>query len=180
MVPLADGFEEIEAATVVDVLRRAGLVVVTVGLDDGTVTGSHGIRVIPDMSLDHVDAGEAAAVVLPGGMPGAAALRDDERVRGLVRAVHDQGGIAAAICAGPIVLEAAGLLEGRRGTAYPDYTDELSCTVVDDHAVVVDGRLVTSRGPGTALAFALCLVGLMAGKAKETELAEALLVEGVR
>jgi len=159
LVPLAAGFEEIEAVTIVDVFRRADLLVTTASLCDTAVEGAHGIVVTADETLDAALAGPAFdAVVLPGGMPGAAHLRDDERVLGALRDVVERGGVAAAICAAPIALEAAGLLQGRRATAYPSFRDQLVSADTVDARVVEDGPIVTSAGPGTALEFALALV----------------------
>ena len=166
LVPLAEGFEEIEAVTIVDVLRRAGVGVTTAALGKAReVKGAHGVVVTADATLKDAIAKRYDAVVLPGGMPGASNLRDDVRVREALCAVVEQGGTAAAICAAPIALEAAGLLKGRRATAYPGFREELksaSARVAD--RVVVDGPIVTSAGPGTALEFALTLTERLAGR----------------
>ncbi len=161
LVPLAEGFEEIEATTIIDVLRRGGVDVTTAGLTDSCVRGAHNICICADTTLDAaLEAGTAYdAVVLPGGMPGASNLRDDERVKQALRDVVAAGGTAAAICAAPIALEAAGLLGGRNATAYPSFRDQLtSAAAVTDGPVVSDGPIVTSCGPGTALEFGLALV----------------------
>jgi 4-methyl-5(b-hydroxyethyl)-thiazole monophosphate biosynthesis len=176
VVPLAEGFEEIEAATIIDVLRRAELPVTVAGLGSGAVTGAHGIAFETDCSIDAIEPGSVRMVVLPGGLPGAHNLRDDERVIGLVRAVHDAGRHVAAICAAPIVLARAGVLEGRPATSYPGFESELAgAEVVEDRVVRAD-RVITSRGPGTALEFALGLVDELAGRAKAQELAAGMLV----
>lgn len=161
LVPLAPGFEEIEAVTIVDVLRRAGVRVVTASLGDLQVEGSHGIAVRADGSLDAVLSTNERfdAVVLPGGMPGAARLRDDPRVRTLLASAAARGAVTAAICAAPIALEAAGLLAGKRVTAYPSFRDQLVSAAERCEAdVVEDGAVVTGSGPGAALAFSLALV----------------------
>ena len=164
-VLLADGFEEIEAVVVIDVLRRAGVDVTVVGvLRSGLVTGSHSIAVAVDNALDDVVARRFDAVVLPGGLPGATALRDSERVRAFVVGQRDRGALVAAICAGPIALGRFGLLQGRDATCYPGFEAELTGARVHvDRAVVVDGSVVTSRGVGTAPSFALALVELLVG-----------------
>lgn len=164
-VLLIDGFEETEAITVIDVLRRADAQVSVLGVDARKVTGSHGISVNVDAALDDVVAIGAVfdLVVLPGGMPGAARLRDSDKVRRFVVGQHADGAIAAAICAAPIALAAFGILEGKRATCYPGFEAQLSGAVVGGSDVVVDGRVVTSRGVGTALAFALALVERIAG-----------------
>jgi 4-methyl-5(b-hydroxyethyl)-thiazole monophosphate biosynthesis len=175
-VLLAEGFEELEAVTVVDVLRRAGVDVTTLGTESTHPNGSHGISLAADGLLtDH--AGETwDLVVLPGGMPGSAHLRDDPRVQALVARQGDAGKWLAAICAGPIALESAGVLEGRRATSYPGFGEQLSTSDYCDDRVCVDGHIVTSRGPGTALEFALTLVSLVVGQGSADELAEAMLV----
>jgi 4-methyl-5(b-hydroxyethyl)-thiazole monophosphate biosynthesis len=177
LVPLAQGFEEIEAVTIVDVLRRAGVHVTLASLNGHPVTGAHGIDIATDATLDEVRGRRYDAVVLPGGMPGASNLRDDPRVIDAVREVVKHGGIAAAICAAPIVLEHAGLLKGRRATAYPGFREELGSAAarVTDR-VVVDGPIVTSSGPGTALEFALTLVEHLAGREAAAKLRTGMLV----
>lgn len=175
LVPLAEGFEEIEAVTIVDVLRRAGLEVVVAGLRPGPVRGSHGIRIDTDTSLDRVCAADFALVALPGGLPGATHLREDAGLRRLLQEMSATGKYIGAICAAPSVLAAAQLLDGRRATSYPGFLDP---TQVDyrEEPVVIDGKLVTSRGPGTAMAFALALVGLLVGQDKRTELEHSMLL----
>lgn len=157
-VLLADGFEEIEAVTVIDVLRRAGVEVMVLGVAGMSLKGSHDIRVEADGLLsDHVD-DEFDAVILPGGMPGAATLRDDALVDKMLRRQHERGGTLAAICAAPIALGKRGLLEGKKATCYPGFEGELVGAEHSEARVVVDGHTITSRGPGTALEFALALV----------------------
>jgi 4-methyl-5(b-hydroxyethyl)-thiazole monophosphate biosynthesis len=163
-VLLADGFEEIEAITVIDVLRRAGVECTTVGVGSATPTGSHAIAVRVDAEIGDVDDdARFDVVVLPGGLPGATHLRDDERVQALVRRQHARGGQLAAICAAPIALAKAGVLAGRRVTSYPGFQTQLGAVEYVDDAVVADGSIVTSRGPGTALRFALALVERLVG-----------------
>ncbi len=168
LVPLAAGFEEIEAVTIIDVLRRASIDVVTAALGEREVAGSHAIRVTADALLDDVKSADYDAVVLPGGMPGSRTLRDDERVLGVLRTFARENKLVAAICAAPIALEAAGVLSGKRATSYPG--NELPSARYAEDRVVVDGALITSRGPGTALEFALALVERLKG----TEAAEKL------
>ena len=156
LVLLAEGFEEIEAVTIVDVLRRAQVLVHVAALKGAPVRGSHGIEIVPDGSLAEIDASGFDAVVLPGGMPGSKNLRDDARVLAVVREFDAAGKLVAAICAAPIALEAAGVLRGRRATSYPG--NELPSAAYSEERVVEDGNLVTSRAPGSALEFALRLV----------------------
>lgn len=178
LVPLAEGFEEIEAVVIIDVLRRAGVEVRVAGLARGPVTGSHGIQVATDCTLDEVDAAGLAMIVLPGGMPGAANLEKDQRVLALVRALESTGRTVAAICAAPRVLAAAGVLRGRSATAYPSVRAQLAgAEVVDRPRVVRSGPIVTSQGVGTALEFALELVDELAGSSVARELRAKLLVD---
>lgn len=165
LVPLAQGFEELEAVTIVDILRRAGIEVTVASLEGGAVTGSHGIRVHADAALEDVAGREFDAIALPGGMPGADHLKRDPRVAAIVRRLHGSGRPVAAICAAPMVLAAAGVLDGRRATSYPGFLKDVAGTTVVDEAVVTDRGVITSRGPGTALDFALALVAELAGPA---------------
>ena len=174
LVPLAEGFEEIEAVTIVDVLRRASIEVVTAALAASPVRGSHGIAVNADAGLDDVLGQDFDAIVLPGGMPGSRTLRDDERVLGVVRDMSARNKLVAAVCAAPIVLEAAGVLSGKRATSYPG--NELPSALYVEERVVVDGELVTSRGPGTALEFALVLVEKLAGPDVSKRLSSGMIV----
>ncbi len=171
LVPLANGCEELEAVTVVDLLRRAGIEVVTAGLQAGPVTASRGVVLVPDRSLDQVMDEDFDMIVLPGGLPGADHLDADPRIHALLHRMADQERYTAAICAAPKVLLSAGLLEGRSATAYPGVIDALmtekSRLLAD--AVVTDGKVVTSRGPGTAMDFALTLIERLLGADKREE-----------
>jgi 4-methyl-5(b-hydroxyethyl)-thiazole monophosphate biosynthesis len=173
-VPLAEGFEEIEAVTVIDVLRRAEVEVITASLHGAEVRGSHGILLRADASLETLAADTLDGIVLPGGMPGAQHLKEDARVLDLIATLARQGKLVAAICAAPIVLEAAGVLEGRRATSYPGF-DLPSATYLSAR-VVEDGHIVTSRGPGTALEFALALVRRLTHPERALELRQRMLV----
>ncbi|MBK7874986.1 MAG: DJ-1/PfpI family protein [Planctomycetes bacterium] len=175
LVPLAAGFEEIEAITIVDVLRRAGLSVVVAGLVPGPVAGSHGIVVVPDTHLGAVDLERVGMLVLPGGMPGTRNLMADERVVALARRLHAAGRRTAAICAAPLVLHAAGVTDGLRITSHPSVRGELARAAVDGAARVVhSGTVTTSQGVGTALEFALALVADVRGPERAAELARAM------
>jgi 4-methyl-5(b-hydroxyethyl)-thiazole monophosphate biosynthesis len=176
LVPLAPGFEELEAVTVVDLLRRAGVEVVTAGLADGPVRASRGVVVVPDTTLDRVADDDFDMIALPGGLPGADHLNADPRIHRILRRTAAAGGYAAAICAAPKVLAGAGLLDGRQATGYPGVLDRLTLpsTELLQSAVVTDGRIVTSRGPGTAMDFALELIERLLGKTKRDEVEAAL------
>jgi 4-methyl-5(b-hydroxyethyl)-thiazole monophosphate biosynthesis len=181
LVPLAQGCEEIEAVTIIDLLRRAGIDVVVAGLREGPVTASRGTVLVPDTTLDHVLGENFDMVVLPGGMPGAEHLDQDPRIHRLVQRQAEDGKYTAAICAAPKVLANAGLLDGKRATSYPGFIDamDLPATQVLERTVVVDGKLVTSRGPGTAMDFALELIAQLEGEAKRSEVEGPLLRPGV-
>jgi 4-methyl-5(b-hydroxyethyl)-thiazole monophosphate biosynthesis len=179
LVPLAQGCEELEAVTVIDLLRRAGLEVVTAGLEAGPVRASRGVVLVPDRTLDEVAHQDFDMIVLPGGLPGADHLNDDPRLRQMLQRAAAAGRYTAAICAAPKVLASAGLLDSRQATGYPGVLDRLNLprTEVLQRAVVTDGHVVTSRGPGTAMDFALELIERLLGRPKRDEV-EAALVRG--
>lgn len=178
LVPLAEGFEEIEAVTIVDTLRRAGLAVTTAGLRSGNVQGAHGIAVAADTTIDKVDAADFDVIVLPGGMPGTTNLAEDERVLKLVRSMHAQKKYVTAICAAPTVLAKAGVISKVPVTCYPGFEGKLGdAQFQSGPRVVKSGRIVTSRGPGTALEFALALVEEFCGAAKARELAQGMIAQ---
>ena len=166
-----DGFEEVEALTAVDILRRAGVKADICSMTgEKVLRGSHGVRIFADVLFDEL--GPAASlcerydgIVLPGGLPNAFTLRDDGRVTETVGAFNDRGNILAAICAAPCVLERAGVLDGKRCTSYPDVLSSQSKIVLTD-SVVSDGNVITSRGVGTAIDFALEIVSKLCGKEK--------------
>lgn len=176
LVPLAQGCEELEAVTVIDLLRRAGIDVTTAGLEEGPVRASRGVVLVPDTTLEQALAREYDMVVLPGGLPGADHLAADARIIALVQGMAQRGGFTAAICAAPRVLARAGLLDNRSATSFPGAIDTGSIPGIDyrEQAVVIDGRLVTSRGPGTAMDFALALVELLVGKETRDKVETAL------
>jgi len=177
LVPLAEGFEEIEAVTIVDVLRRAGLEVTQAGLAPGSVRGAHGIEIVPDADLGELDLASFTILVCPGGQPGTRNLLADARVLALARRLHGEGRLVAAICAAPLVLQQAGILRGLEVTAHPSVRGELAGARVDAQARVVrSGQVLTSQGAGTALEFALELVAGLLGEAKADELARAMIV----
>ena len=171
LVPLAQGCEELEAVTVVDLLRRAGIEVVTAGLDAQPVTASRGMTLLPDMTLEMALQQSFDMVVLPGGLPGADHLGDDPRVIRLLQDMAASDAYTAAICAAPRVLARAGLLDGKRATSYPGALDTEAVPGIEylETAVVTDGRVITSRGPGTAMDFALVLIETLVGKTKRDE-----------
>ncbi len=182
VVPLAEGFEEIEALTVVDILRRAEIDMVTAAVDANPVTSSHGIRVEADTTVEAiVDDPEIAMVVLPGG-PGTANLGESEPLRRLTTRLKEQDREVAAICAAPSVLAEYGMLEGKRATSFPAVREKLIESGVDyrEEPVVRDGKLTTSRGPGTAMDFALELVEILNGPETRQEVESRLVRPEVR
>lgn len=174
LVPLANGCEELEAVTIIDILRRGGVDVVTAGLEAGSVKASRGVQLVPDTTLDAALADDYDMVVLPGGMPGAANLKADARILELLKRMAAADKYTGAICAAPMVLAEAGVLAGRRATSYPGFLDGIADVAIVDAPVVQDGRLLTSRGPGTAMDFALTLVEVLAGREKREQVEAAL------
>ncbi|MDR2498235.1 MAG: DJ-1/PfpI family protein [Tannerellaceae bacterium] len=167
---LADGFEEIEAIGITDVLRRADIDVILVSTEDEedvTALGAHDIAVEYDMAFDNfdvADADEADALILPGGMPGSANLNEHEPLKELLVEHYNKGKLVAAICAAPIVLGGLGLLEGRRATCYPSFEPQLKGAILTDAPVVTDGNVITGKSPGSVFAFALAVVEYLVGK----------------
>jgi len=165
LVPLAPGCEELEAVTIIDLLRRGGIEVISAGLKPGIIKASRGTQLLPDITLDEALVEDYDMVVLPGGMPGAQHLREDARIIALIQKMAAAGRYTAAICAAPTVLAAAGVLSGKTATGYPGFLEKMHLTDVtlSTDAVVRDGKVITSRGPGTAMDFALDLVEILVG-----------------
>ncbi len=177
MVFLANGFEEVEALTVVDYLRRVDITVDTVSITQNReVKGSHDIPVIADKTIDQIDSTDSyEGVVIPGGMPGATNLRDNPRVIEIVKDMDKNNKLAAAICAGPIVLKQAGVIEGRKITSYPGFENQLSGGIYQEQGVVRDGNIITARGPALAVDFALAIIEYFLEKEKADELKKRIL-----
>lgn len=166
-VHLAEGFEEIEALTAADVLRRAGAEVKLVSVSDKLeVTGAHGIKVAADITFDEARYELCEMIVLPGGMPGTTNLMKHEGLMQEIRRADERGRWVCAICAAPMVLAAAGLLEGRNATIYPGMEEYLTGANPTEGKVVRDGNIITSQAPGTAMKFAITLVEALFGKDK--------------
>jgi 4-methyl-5(b-hydroxyethyl)-thiazole monophosphate biosynthesis len=165
VILLATGFEEIEAITVVDVLRRAGIEIIGAGIDSMSITGSHGIAVSADKRLSDVKH-DFDAVIIPGGMPGALHLHNSSEVNNFIKDMNAKGALIAGICAAPsVVMAPIGLLDNKAATCYPgDQIDFAKNTKYKDKAVVVDGNIITSQGPGTAMEFAFAIVEKLIGK----------------
>jgi 4-methyl-5(b-hydroxyethyl)-thiazole monophosphate biosynthesis len=165
LVPVADGTEEIEAVCIIDVLRRAGADVTVASVDGPTITASRGVRLVADRLINDCVDEAYDAVVLPGGMPGAARLRDSAPLGEILSRQVGAGKLFGAICAAPaVVLQEKGWLQGRRATAHPGFFDKLDPESAVPGRVVVDGNCITGRGPGTAIEFALELVALLFDK----------------
>ncbi len=166
LIPLAQGCEELEAITIIDLLRRAGIEVISAGLDAENITASRGVKLIPDTNLESALKDDYDMIVLPGGLPGADHLDNDERIKSVIKKMSNDDKYIAAICAAPKVLANAGVLDGKTATSYPGFLDGpgLSDTTLSDEAVVRDGKVITSIGPGTAMDFALELIEVLSGK----------------
>jgi 4-methyl-5(b-hydroxyethyl)-thiazole monophosphate biosynthesis len=185
LVPIADGTEEIEAVCIIDVLRRAGVEVVVAGVGAAgaptatlTFIASRGVRLSADLALEEAVGVVYDAIVLPGGLPGAEHLRDSALLATMLADQDRSGRLVAAICAAPVVvLQAQGLVRGRGATCFPGLRDRLEPGSFRDSDIVRDGNLLTSRGPGTAIAFALAIVEHLCGRAKRDTVAAQLLVD---
>jgi 4-methyl-5(b-hydroxyethyl)-thiazole monophosphate biosynthesis len=181
LVPLAQGCEELEAITIIDLLRRADIQVTSASLDSGEivspVTASRGVVLIPDITLDQAMQQSFDMIVLPGGLPGADHLDNDARIHALLQSMNADNKYAAAICAAPKVLARAKLLDGKSATSYPGVIDKMNLerTQISTDSVVIDGNIITSRGPGTAMDFALSLIKILSGKDKRDDVAAGLL-----
>lgn len=174
---LADGFEEVEALATLDVMRRAGMDVLTVSINSGyQVTGAHGVSVHADLVI-HDEMGDPLWVILPGGMPGAQNLADDFRVRHLIERQLNRNGMIAAICAAPaVVLGAMGLLNGRKVTCYPGFETYCSGASMQPEGVVVDDNIITAKGPAFAIPFGLAIVEKSIDSLAARQVAEGMLV----
>ena len=176
---LAEGFEEIETCTIIDILRRCSVKVVIAGLTPSPIEGGHGISIITDTDIDRISHTDFDAVICPGGAPGFQNLRSDERVLELIRKAFKEGKLIAAICGAPAVLSDAGVLDGRECTIYPGMEGELTKGggKPKRDSVVIDGNIVTSRAPATAFQFALVVGEKLAGKERRDEVAKSTLAD---
>ena len=175
---LAEGFEEVEALTPVDCLRRAGKKVCTVGVGSRTVEGTHKIPVTADITLDEVVLdNNLEMVILPGGMPGTRNLGQSDAVKNAVQYAYDNGKWVAAICAAPTVLGQMGLLQGKKATCYPGCEGDMQGARLSRDTVCVDGKIVTAKGVGAAMEFGLKLVECLLSKDVRKALAEKMIVK---
>lgn len=179
LVPIADGTEEIEAVCIIDTLRRAGLeVTVASVMESLQIKAARGVNIVADKLIGECLSEKYDAIALPGGIPGAEHLRDSQELLQLLQAQKAADKVYSAICASPaVVLEHHGLLEGKKATAYPGYSDSLSNQEAVENRVVLDGKCVTSRGPGTAIEFALKLIEVLLDKEQAANVAAPMLVQ---
>jgi len=178
---LAPGFEEIEAITVIDVLRRAEIEVVTVSIpdeddDEFWVEGAHGISVFSDIDFEYADFAEGDILILPGGQPGTKNLNAHKGLKKLITEYYNQNKCIAAICAAPLILGEMGLLKGKRATCYPGYEAQLTGAEIVNESVVVAGNIITGNGVGAALQFALAIVETFKGAGLARDLAKKMMV----
>lgn len=177
IVALANGFEEIEVITPIDVWRRAGFEVVSASIGDSLlVTGAHGIEIAADQLFENTNFDDADIIFLPGGMPGASNLDQHEGLRKKLSTFNTQGKTIAAICAAPIVLGHNNMLQGRKATCYPGFEEELSGAEYTANDVETDGHIITSKGPGVAMEFALSVLAKFVGKNEALDLAKKMQV----
>lgn len=177
LVLLATGFEEIEALSVVDVLRRANVSCDMGTLDTDYVKGTHNIEIKSDVNINNIDIDEYDGVVLPGGLPGAYNLRDSKKVREIVQKLNNNRKIIAAICAAPEALESFNILNGKKCTSYPGFIqDKNNVEYIENELVVEDGNIITSRGPATAIEFSLAILRKLGCEEEYKEIKEGMLV----
>jgi 4-methyl-5(b-hydroxyethyl)-thiazole monophosphate biosynthesis len=178
IVHLAEGFEEIEAITITDVLRRAGLNVITVSVTGNyMVKGAHNIAIKADFLFEEVDYTKGKMIILPGGMPGSKNLNDHEGLKAHITEYQKDGKYLGAICAAPIVFGNIGILKGKKAVCYPGYESHLMGAKIDTVPYIVDGKIITGRGVGAALEFSLEIVRILVGEERAIQLRKAMLVE---
>ena len=173
---LGTGFEETEAIAPLDLLRRAGVEVKTVGLNGPVITGSHGIGVAADMQIEDLDISDAEMVILPGGLGGVSSIRACGRAMDAVRTVWENGKFAAAICAGPTVLADLGITDGKKATCYPGCENGMGNAEMVNAAAVRDGKLITGTSAGCAVPFGLALIEALRGKEEAERIAKQIVI----
>lgn len=174
---LGTGFEETEAVTPLDLMRRAGIAVVTVGISSKVVTGSHGIPVTADLEIGEVDLTALEGVILPGGLGGVASLRGSQAALDLIQFAWENRLLTAAICAGPTVLADLGIVDGKKATCYPGCEDRMgSAQMVENASVVTDGNLITGTSAGCAIPFGLALIEAILDKEAAEKVARQIVI----
>lgn len=176
LVPIANGTEDMEAVITIDILRRAQWDVVVAGVDDGTITAARGVRIVPDVSWNGIHLSSFDALMIPGGGPGVERFLKFTPLLEAIRDMHEAGRWIGAVCAGPLTLQAAGILAGRRATCHPGVANRLTVTQRLDTPTIVDDHIITSQGAGTTFDFALTLVRLIDGPAKASTIAQAIML----
>lgn len=172
---LADGFEEVEAIAPIDMLRRAGVEVKTVGVSGAVIDGRHGIKVIPDIDINDIVLDDSLeAVILPGGLPGAVNLENSPMVQKAIDFADNNGRYICAICAAPQILGHKGLLMGKQSIAYPGFEKELEGAVISQDYVILDGNIITAKGAGVATEFGLKIVSVLKSEAIAEEIGKAI------
>lgn len=175
---LAYGFEEVEALTAVDLLRRAGVEVITVSVSsNNAVTGAHSIPVVADIKLDESSFDDADAIVLPGGLPGVDHLKECDKLINIIKGCFEKGKYICAICAAPTILGEMGILKGRKATSYPGCESALLGADISEDKVCVDGNIITSRGVGTAIDFACEIIRTLVNEQKASEIRKSVLAD---
>jgi 4-methyl-5(b-hydroxyethyl)-thiazole monophosphate biosynthesis len=175
LVILADGFEEIEALTIVDILRRSGVITITAGVSTNPITSARNVQLNADKHVNSIDCNDFDMIILPGGMPGAENIDQNKTVERLLQCFNKKEKYIAAICASPFILSNKGLLKDKKATSYPSFENQVNAKEYLDESVVVDGKIITSRGPATAAEFSFKLAELLVGQEKVEELKKAML-----
>ena len=163
---LATGFEEIEAVSIIDILRRAGVEIETISISENRqISGAHNIEILADTLFDETDFSNGDMLIFPGGQPGTDNLNSQKKIKKLIQTYYGQQKYIAAICAAPLIFGEMGLLQGKKAVCYPGYEDRLlGAEIAQNECVVVDGNIITSKGAGTAIEFALKLVEILVGQ----------------
>jgi len=175
LVPMADGTEEMEAVIVIDTLRRAKWEVVAAGMKKGVITASRGVKIVPDAVFGDVDPSTFDIIIVPGGAKGVETLLKEERLGEAIRRLHRAGKFVAAVCAGPLVLQKAGVLSGRKVTCHPDNAAKITQAEWMNEPVVIDDHIITSQGAGTCFKFALAIISKVDGPEKSQEVARGMI-----
>lgn len=173
---LGTGFEETEAIAPLDLLRRAGLKIQTVGLNGKIITGSHGIGVEADITIDQLDLTDLEMVILPGGLGGVASIKACEKALDVIRFAFENGKYTAAICAGPTILAMLGITDGKKATCYPGCESQMGSAVMVEAAAVTDGKVITGTSAGCAVPFGLALIAALKGQEAADSIAKQIVI----